>query len=98
MKFNFIYKNSIVNSEILCQKYEYVHSAYVHNTEVAFIVNGQPLHVFFLDKFIFYFLFLIPCSTDSVELVNPNNGELTELEEVKSYEKPEDSTNICYQG
>ena len=40
MKFNFIYKNSIVNSEILCQKYEYVHSAYVHNTEVAFIVNG----------------------------------------------------------
>ena len=54
--------------------------------------------LFFLDKFIFYFLFLIPFSTDSVELVNPNNGEFTELEEVKSYEKPEDSTNICYQG
>ena len=33
-----------------------------------------------------------------MELPDPNNGELAELEEVHSDEKSEDSTNICYQG
>ena len=61
------------------------------------------MFLFWIRKLLVCFLnilkwFLIPFSTDSVELVDPNYGEFTELEEVKSYEKPEDSTNICYKG
>ena len=33
-----------------------------------------------------------------MEFPNPDYGEFTELEEVQSYKKSEDSANISYQG